>query len=130
MTADQLVQKCKEAMGGVSRIDALQTLKLEVIYPNHSYPVYAEVKRPNLYRSQGGNSILLFDGTRCGMIKDFDPTGIELEPYLFPKADWNHACSVEVWFTTMSITIRIPRWCASASNRSKSSMVPNCGLIA
>ncbi|CSI52416.1 Uncharacterised protein [Vibrio cholerae] len=47
-----------------------------------------------------------------------------------PNADWNQACSVEVWLTTISMMMRIPRRWASFSSCSKSCIVPKSGLIA
>ncbi len=42
----------------------------------------------------------------------------------------NHGCLSEVWFITMSMMTRISRFFASATRRSKSAMVPYCGIDA
>ena len=46
---------------------------------------------------------------------------------LAERASANQGCSSELWFTTMSSTILMPRRLASADRRSKSSSVPNMG---
>ena len=40
------------------------------------------------------------------------------------RASWNQGWSLEVWFITRSAITRMPRWWASAMNRSNSSSVP------
>ena len=44
--------------------------------------------------------------------------------FLSARADWNHGCSFDVWFTTRSMMTRRPRLSASCRNVTKSPSVP------
>lgn len=50
-------------------------------------------------------------------------------PVRSAQAFWNHSCSSEQWFTTRSMRMYIPRFSASFSRWSISSMVPKEGSI-
>ena len=43
------------------------------------------------------------------------------------RLSWNQGCWSDVWFITMSATIRMPRLCASAISSRASSMSPYSG---
>ena len=43
------------------------------------------------------------------------------------RASWNHGCWSEVWFTTRSISTRMPRCSAPRVNSTKSPIVPKRG---
>ncbi len=60
VTAERLVNECAEAMGGIAKIDALETIRSTQNWPDHGL-IYYEIKRPNRVR-MGDN--LVFDGER------------------------------------------------------------------
>ncbi len=72
--AASIVAACKEAMGGAGKIDALRTLRVTMIYPDHEgAPVVQEIARPNRLRSESaGRFISVFDGTRAAA-QNLDP---------------------------------------------------------
>ena len=43
------------------------------------------------------------------------------------RDSWNHGCSIEVWFRTISNTIFMPRPCTSSMRRRQSARVPYSG---
>ena len=65
-TSDSIVAACVDAMGGAARIEALKTLRLTVIFPDHPHPILYEIRRPNLLRNGPvtGDYVALFDGKR------------------------------------------------------------------
>ena len=56
--------------------------------------------------------------------------GLMLHPYLQEMTSINHLCWSEVWLTTRSMTILMPRFFASEINLSMSAIVPYWGSIA
>lgn len=64
-TAKEIVSRCAEAMGGRGRIDALKTLRITMVYPDHEGTIRTEIKRPN--RSRSGD-VLVFDGERAAFL--------------------------------------------------------------
>jgi hypothetical protein len=68
LSADQIVARCAQAMGGQEKINALKTMRFHPIFPDHGYkPLPFELKRPNLSRVL--NSRLVFDGRRACFLK-------------------------------------------------------------
>jgi pimeloyl-ACP methyl ester carboxylesterase len=69
-----IIAKCAEAMGGAARIRGIQTLRVEVVYPDHdATAVLQEMRRPNLIRTERpGKYVAIFDGQR-GALLEFDP---------------------------------------------------------
>lgn len=67
-TAEQVVARCAEALGGADKIAAVKTLRLSVDYPGYKVPCVVEIKRPNRIRSEA-DYILVFDGKRCGYLR-------------------------------------------------------------
>jgi len=67
-TAEEIVARCAQAMGGQDKINALRTMRFHPIFPDHGYkPLPFEIKRPNLSRVM--NSLLVFDGKRACFLK-------------------------------------------------------------
>ncbi len=64
LTAERLVDECAEAMGGIAKIEALETIRSAHHWPDHGTIRY-EIKRPNLVRM--GDS-LVFDGERAAWL--------------------------------------------------------------
>jgi len=83
-TAERIVARTADAMGGSERIAALRTLRIRTIYPDHAHPVISEIRRPNLLRTEGvGEYVLVFDGERAAFLErapaeDGTPRGPEL----------------------------------------------------
>ena len=71
LTAAEVIAHCAQAMGGISRIDRLKTLRVGAIYPDHvDRPLFVEIRRPNMsYNPQGQ---LAFDGKRACFLKGQD----------------------------------------------------------
>jgi len=71
LTAAEVIAHCAQAMGGISRIDRLKTLRVGAVYPDHlTRPLFVEIKRPNMsYNPQGQ---LAFDGKRACFLKGQD----------------------------------------------------------
>jgi len=69
-----IIAKCAEAMGGMSRIKAVRTLRLEVVYPDHdASAVLHEIRLPNQIRTERpGEYVAIFDG-RTGVLLKYDP---------------------------------------------------------
>jgi len=88
VTVKGIVSECAEAMGGMEKIDALKTIRLKVIYTDHDYPVFAEIRRPNLIRSDGGKSVVLFDGKRACKLKGVAKDGSVSGPRLIKAEEW------------------------------------------
>ncbi len=63
LTADQVVARCADAMGGMAKISAVKTLRVTTSYPERAIPVVQEIMRPNLMRTESAY-VLVFDGTR------------------------------------------------------------------
>jgi outer membrane lipoprotein-sorting protein len=80
-----IIADCIEAMGGKAVIDTFQTVRLEVIYPDHGTDsVQHEFKRPNLIRMERpGEYLMIFDG-RSGTMLEKDP--VDPGRGLVPKA--------------------------------------------
>jgi hypothetical protein len=66
ITAEKIVASCAEAMGGWAKIDAITTLRLKMIYPDHEGQIRTEIKRPN--RSRNGD-VVVFDGKRAALLE-------------------------------------------------------------
>ncbi len=81
LTAERLVDECVQAMGGMEKIDALETLRLAQHWPDHGLIRY-EIKRPNLVR-MGDN--LVFDGERASWLEGRNAEGT---PRLVPAEEW------------------------------------------
>lgn len=68
VTADQILVKVSEAMGGVEKIKSLDTLRVQTIYDGHEKPVVIEIKRPNKIRTES-TATTVFDGKRGCFLK-------------------------------------------------------------
>jgi len=68
VTADQILAKVSEAMGGVEKIKALDTLRVRTIYGGHEKPVIIEIKRPDKIRTES-TATTVFDGKRGAFLK-------------------------------------------------------------
>jgi len=83
-TAERIVARSADAMGGSEMIAALTTLRIRTVYPDHAYPVISEIRRPNQMRTEGvGEYVLVFDGQRGAFLErapaeDGTPQGPEL----------------------------------------------------
>ena len=81
LTAERLVEECAKAMGGVEKIDALETLRTTQRWPDHGLIRY-EIKRPNYVRM---GDDLVFDGERASWLEGKNPPGT---PRLVPQQEW------------------------------------------
>jgi hypothetical protein len=71
LTAAEVIARCAAAMGGQARIDALKTLRIGAVYPDHGDKIFiTEIKRPNM--SYEAASFLVFDGQRACLLKGPD----------------------------------------------------------
>ena len=74
ITAEHLVEECAQAMGGMEKIDGLETMRTAQHWPDHGIIRY-EIKRPNLVKM---GDDLVFDGERAAWL-----TG-----ELVPEEEW------------------------------------------
>jgi len=81
LTAERLVEECIQAMGGMEKIDALETMRTVQHWPDHGLIRY-EIKRPNLVK-MGDN--LVFDGERAAWLNKTNADGT---PELVPAEEW------------------------------------------
>ena len=72
LTAERLVEECAKAMGGVEKIDALETMRTTQRWPDHGLIRY-EIKRPNYVRM---GDELVFDGERASWLEGKNPKEI------------------------------------------------------
>ena len=84
MTAERLVEECAKAMGGIEKIDALETMRTTQHWPDHGLIRY-EIKRPNLVRM---GDDLVFDGERAAWVKGRNADGTLREAELVPQDEW------------------------------------------
>jgi len=92
LTAEDIVARCAEAMGGERGIEALRTLRFQLGSPNQAEPTLWEIERPNLVRKERmGNMTLVFDGNKAAfVVAPPNEDGTPGEPHLVDEADWHH----------------------------------------
>ena len=84
LSAEEIISRCAEAMGGIQNIGNLRTLRMYRIYPDHGeHPLIFEMKRPNQSRDAGGQ--LVFDGKRACWIRGVDGNS---KPELVAPEEW------------------------------------------
>jgi hypothetical protein len=87
LTADQVISKCAEAMGGMDKIAATKTIRMTTSYPGRPTPIVQEIQRPNLMRTEAGYA-LIFDGKRgCFSKQPPTPAGAKPRPACAPAAE-------------------------------------------
>ena len=91
MTAEDIVARCAEAMGGDLGIQNLRTLRFELSSPERE-PTLWEIERPNLVRKERtGEMALVFDGSRVAyVVAPPNEDGSPAEPHLVDEAHWHH----------------------------------------
>ena len=71
LTPAEVIARCAAAMGGQERIDAVKTLRVGAVYPDHGDTIFVtEIKRPNM--SYEAASFVAFDGKRACLLKGLD----------------------------------------------------------
>ncbi|UCC43909.1 MAG: hypothetical protein JSU65_12460 [Candidatus Zixiibacteriota bacterium] len=85
MTAQRLIDECAQAMGGIEKIDSLQTIRLAQNWPDHKNLIYYEIKRPNCVKL-GVNAV--FDGERASLLERTRADGTLREARLVPQEEW------------------------------------------
>jgi hypothetical protein len=68
VTADEVIGKCADALGGAAKIKGIKTVRFKVTYPGHEHMITTEIMRPNRIRNSA-DYILTFDGKRAGYLK-------------------------------------------------------------
>ncbi len=66
VTAEEVVERCADALGGRAAIEKIETLRLRYVLPDHGAPIRMEVKRPNRLRT--GDAVV-FDGKRAALLE-------------------------------------------------------------
>lgn len=80
-SASEIVARCADAMGGMEAIQAVATLRVAAVYPDHGAgPIVSEIKRPNLIRTRW----TVFDGHRGALLARTGKDGQPLPPELIP----------------------------------------------
>jgi len=81
--AECLIAACAKAMGGIDKVDSLETMRLAQDWPDHDLIRY-EIKRPNLVKM---GDDLVFDGERAAWLKGKNADGTpRIE--LVPEEEW------------------------------------------
>jgi len=84
VTAEMIVAKCAEAMGGMEKISLIKTMRVNEIFPDHGeHAMIFEMKRPNWFRNPRIN--LVFDGKRACFLKG---PGNKSGPELVDEDEW------------------------------------------
>jgi hypothetical protein len=84
ITAERIVSRCAEALGGYDVLNGIDTLYVKAIYPDHGdIPMEFIMKRPN--KSFNPRSNLVFDGERICFLKGRDGRS---DPEFAPEGDW------------------------------------------
>ncbi len=84
VTAERIISRCAEALGGYDVLNDIETLYVKAIYPDHGdVPMEIIVKRPN--KSFNPRSNLVFDGKRICFLKGRDGRS---DPEFAPEGDW------------------------------------------
>lgn len=84
VTTEEIIASCAEAIGGMEKINSVQTIRFRAVYPDHgSHPLVFEMKRPNLSMNPAIN--LMFDGRRACFLKGQDNKS---EPELVDEEEW------------------------------------------
>ncbi|MFH1941850.1 MAG: hypothetical protein ABIL68_07070, partial [bacterium] len=93
MTAEKLIARCADAMGGQDNIENIKTLRIGAVYPDHgNHALFIEIKRPNL--SYNPQSKIVFDGKRLCWTKGTDGNSA---PELVDAEEWKDG-EVEIGF--------------------------------
>jgi hypothetical protein len=92
LTAEDIVARCAEAMGGEGGIQTLRTLSFRLSSPNRPQQLLWEIARPNFVRKErAGDLILVFDGNRAAFLQaPPNEDGTPGEPHVVDQADWHH----------------------------------------
>lgn len=101
-TAEEMVGLVAEAMGGVARIDALETIRFGLQHLRfQDYDIVGwEIKRPNLLRKETTMSAWVFDGERaCTVKQPPNEGGSPRGPAMLPADEWSHfVVDMALWF--------------------------------
>ncbi|MCP4215025.1 MAG: hypothetical protein GY765_10225 [bacterium] len=100
-TAQQIITKCAEAMGGMEKIKAIKTFRQTTQYEGRAHPTVVEILRPEKFRNNIATP-LVFDGKRCARLtpgKEGKPGTFKLlEPHHFPHFNIDTAFVFPVFF--------------------------------
>ena len=93
ITADDVVARAIEAMGGEERIGRWATIRIQYSLPDHNGTSVTEIRRPNLFRA----GRLVFDGARAARLPA--PGAVGEGPEMIPAEEWKDfeldiACTV------------------------------------
>jgi len=91
VTKEEIIKKAWKAMFGELNSDDIKSIYLESYFHGREEPNRVYIKRPNLFRNETKNIILIFDGKRAAMInnsKDHSGNSGTLE--IVDSAYWAH----------------------------------------
>ena len=94
VTKETIVTKAWEAMFGELKSEEIKSIYLESYFHGRKVPGRITFKRPNLYRNETENNVIVFDGKRAALIdkspeKSGDPNYLEI-------VDSSYWCHFEV----------------------------------
>jgi TolB protein len=84
-TAERLVAECVKAMGGIDKIDALETMRFTQNFPDHAGLIQYEIRRPNRVRM---GDELVFDGKQGSWLEGRNADGTLRKAELVPQEEW------------------------------------------
>lgn len=88
LTAEQVVARCAEALGGAGKLAAVKTMRFKATYSGDERVYTIDVKRPNRFRHEA-DFVLVFNGTRAGFLKGAPPKdGKDPGPQLVEAESW------------------------------------------
>lgn len=92
LTAEDIVARCAEAMGGEHGIETLRTLRFQLSAPNRPEPTMWEIERPNWVRKERiGDMVLVFDGSRAAFLQaPANEDGTPGVPNVVDQEHWHH----------------------------------------
>jgi len=91
LTEEEIINKAWKAMFGELKKDEIKSIFMESYFHGRTVPRFLTIKRPNLFRNEGQDDILVFDGKRAAWAKRGpDEKGNPRGPELIDSLYWRH----------------------------------------
>lgn len=91
LTKDEIIQNAWDAMFAGRADEDIISLYLESFVSGNDVPSKITIKRPNLFRNENVNGVLVFDGSIAAWEKQSpDANGNPRGPEMIPQSDWKH----------------------------------------
>ena len=90
LTKEQIIERSWKAMFGDADSKGIQTIYFESYFHGREEPSRNYFKRPNFYRNESGNVMLVFDGKKAVMITEGEDSEKAGKPELVDSVYWAH----------------------------------------